>query len=193
MRKKKPQRIPLRRFKYDAHQDRVKCPGGAYLNRKGRDQNDRGYWYRARPCDCSSCPLKTRCISEQARSRSLLIVDGYTALLRARRRKAKGWDAPTREMYTRHRWRVEGTHGRAKAHHGLRRAARRGLFHVAIQAYLAAAVMNLKRLAMALFNLLFTYMRIVRTYIARFVAKETPETNIFKEPKNSYLSFRKAA
>ena len=34
--------------------------------------------------------------------------------------------------------------------HGLRRAARRGMWNVAIQAYLTAAVMNLKRLAAAL-------------------------------------------
>ena len=37
-------------------------------------------------------------------------------------------------------------HGEAKTQHGLRRVARRGLWDVAIQAYLTAAVMNLKRL-----------------------------------------------
>jgi len=42
---------------------------------------------------------------------------------------------------------VEGPHGEAKTQHGLRRAVRRGLWNVAIQAYLTAAVMNLKRLA----------------------------------------------
>lgn len=49
----------------------------------------------------------------------------------------------------RHRWRVEGIHGEAKTQHGLRRAARRGLWTVSIQVYLTAAVMNLKRLAVA--------------------------------------------
>ena len=39
-------------------------------------------------------------------------------------------------------------HGEAKTQHGLRRAVRRGLANVAIQAYLTAAVINLKRLAM---------------------------------------------
>ncbi len=38
-------------------------------------------------------------------------------------------------------------HGEAKTQHGLRRAVRRGLANVAIQAYLTAAVINLKRLA----------------------------------------------
>ena len=49
--------------------------------------------------------------------------------------------------YKRHRWRVEGMHGEAKTQHGLRRAVRRGLSNVAIQVYLTAAVINLKRLA----------------------------------------------
>jgi hypothetical protein len=45
---------------------------------------------------------------------------------------------------------VEGVHGEAKQQHGLRRAARRGLENVSIQAYLTALVINLKRLAAAL-------------------------------------------
>jgi hypothetical protein len=50
--------------------------------------------------------------------------------------------------YRRHRWQVEGIHGEAKGQHGLRRAVRRGVSNVRIQAYLTAAVVNLKRLAM---------------------------------------------
>ena len=38
-------------------------------------------------------------------------------------------------------------HGEAKVQHDLRRAVRRGLANMAIQAYLTAAVINLKRLA----------------------------------------------
>jgi hypothetical protein len=38
-------------------------------------------------------------------------------------------------------------HGEAKQMHGLRRAARRGIENMKIQAYLTAAVINLKRLA----------------------------------------------
>ncbi len=63
------------------------------------------------------------------------------------RRKEKGWDQQTREKYIRHRWQVEGVHGRAKTQHGLARAVGRGLANVATQAYLTATVMNLKKLA----------------------------------------------
>jgi len=84
-----------------------------------------------------------------AKTRTILIVDGYEALLRARRRKLNGWDDSTKRLYNRHRYLVEGIHGEAKTQHGLRRAVRRGLENVAIQVHLTAAVINLKRLAIA--------------------------------------------
>lgn len=52
-------------------------------------------------------------------------------------------------IYTRHRWRVESTHGTAKTLHGLARAIRRGLESMKIQALLTATAMNLKKLAAA--------------------------------------------
>lgn len=153
IRTKAVQRIPARRFKYDAQNDRVHCPGGKCLCRAGREINDHGFWYRARPADCRTCLLRQRCIAPTAQVRRILIVDGYPALLRARRRKERGWDNVTRDKYRRHRWRVEGVHGRAKTQHGLRRAIRRGLTNVATQVYLTAAVMNLKTLAKTLVHL----------------------------------------
>jgi hypothetical protein len=74
-----------------------------------------------------------------------MISYGYEALLRARRRKVKA-DEKDKLLYMRHRGLVEGIHGEAKTQHRLRRAVRRGLSNVAIQAYLTAAVINLKRL-----------------------------------------------
>ena len=139
------QRIPLRRFKYDEKNGRVTCPAGNRLRRTGRNAENTGYWYRARRCQCQACPLRHRCLSPKAKVRAVVIVDGYAALLRARRRRARGWDEQARGKYTRHRWLVEGVHGRAKTHHGLRRTVRRGLANVAVQVYLAAAVMNLKK------------------------------------------------
>jgi hypothetical protein len=96
-----------------------------------------------------------------------LIVDGYEALLRARRRRQRGWDAQARRLYNRHRTLVEGIHGEAKTQHGLRRAVRRGLSNVAIQVYLTAAVINLKRLAAAsggLFNNFYLWMKRLMVY-----------------------------
>jgi transposase len=137
-------RIPARRFKYDARHGVVRCPGKKVLRRSTR--NRQGVVYRARARDCRACPLRSRCLSPSASSRIIVIGDGYEALLRARRRRRR-WSARERDLYARHRWRAEGVHGEAKTRHGLRRAARRGLPNVAIQASLTAAVMNWKRLA----------------------------------------------
>ena len=53
-------------------------------------------------------------------------------------------------LYRRHRWRAEGIFAEAKVQHGLLRAVRRGRWNVAIQAYLTATAINLKRLAASL-------------------------------------------
>ena len=144
--RRKQQRIPARRFKYDEHKDRITCPTGKHLERKNSTSTGHGDTYRARASDCQGCPLRQRCFSPNAQVRSILLGKGYTALLRARRRKEKGWDEQTREKYTRHRWQVEGVHGRAKTQHGLARAIGRGIGNLAIQSYLTATVMNLKKL-----------------------------------------------
>jgi len=108
-------------------------------------------------------------VPPSAKVRTILIVDGYPALLRARRRR-KNWDDETKGWYDRHRWRAEGVHGEGKTQHGLRRAVRRGVDNVAIQVYLTAAVMNLKRLAAFLRPYLTAILQILAT-------SETPEPN----------------
>ena len=143
----RPKRIPGSRFKYDAQHRRIRCPGGKRLLRKGYSTERGGWRYSASAHDCSACPLRDRCFSPTQKNRTILLRDGHEALLRARRRKARGWDDATKEHYKRHRWRVEGAHGEAKTQHGLRRAARHGIDNVTIQVYLIACVMNLKRLA----------------------------------------------
>ena len=143
-------RMPLRRFKYDAKNHLVRCPGGKLLRPMSPD--GRGTWYQARRKDCADCPSRGRCLGEKQKQRRVLIVKGYEALLRARRRRAR-WSEEDRRRYQRHRWRAEGIHGESKTQHGLRRAVRRHLWNIAIQAYLTAAVINLKRLAALLWLL----------------------------------------
>jgi len=137
--------MPLSRFAYEARHHRVRCPAGQLLTRRHRGQH--GWCYRARAADCQACAWRERWVSPQARARSVCIKDGYPALLRARRRTVQGWSEPMVQAYRRHRWRAEGVHGEAKTQHGLRRAVRRGSSNVRLQAYLTAAVINLKRLA----------------------------------------------
>ena len=140
--------IPARQFKYDERRDAVICPEGKVLKPSSRVDAQRRI-FRSRTRDCRSCPLRSRCLSPSVTTRVISIADGQAALVRARRRHARR-DPEDVALYTRHRWRAEGAHGEAKTLHGLRRAVRRGMSNVAIQSYLTAAVMNLKRLGRAL-------------------------------------------
>ncbi len=169
-RKKKSKTIPIQRFKYDAKHKLVCCPMKKKMRRSS--QTKRGWIYRASSRDCKKCKLHKQCVPPSATVRTIQIVDNYEALLRARRNYLQ-WDEETKACYTRHRWRVEGVHGEAKTQHGLRRAARRGLWNVAIQVYLTAAVMNLKRLAAFLFSLLWLEIQEVKHQrVHRSIRKE---------------------
>jgi Transposase DDE domain len=139
--------VPLRRFRYDARHDIVKCPRGKVLRPGKRVKHGRFFHSRSR--DCSRCDLKSLCISKGRMTKSVVIGDHHPALLRARRRRGR-WSAEDDRLYQRHRWRSEGYHGEAKTWHGLARAVRRGLQNMRIQAFLTAAALNLKRLARAI-------------------------------------------
>lgn len=158
--------MPASRFKYDAKHQRVRCPAGHNMTHNNR--NEKGLLFRMSARTCSRCPHKTACVPATAKNRLILIIDGYEALLRARRRRIQ-WDEATIEFYKRHRWRVEGVHGEAKTQHGLRRAVRRGLQNVSIQAYMTAAAMNLKRLAAFKFSLLLPGTSFIRRKAAFFM------------------------
>jgi len=142
--RRKAKRIPLRRFKYDGRHKTVVCPFGKRLHRRYKTRH--GWVYRGSIEDCGRCDHRQRCVSPKAKTRTVVIVDGYEALLRARRKWVTD-GVRLRSWYSRHRWRVEGVQGVSKTQHGLGRAVRRGLANVAIQVYLTAAVMNLKSLA----------------------------------------------
>lgn len=144
--KKEPIRskVPLRRFRYDARHDILKCPKGRTLRPQRPIKHGRFFYSRA--SDCKRCPLRANCLSPGRVNKAVVVGDDYPALLRARRRKER-WSEEDARLYRRHRWRSEGFHGEAKTWHGLARAVRRGLQNMRIQAFLTAAAVNLKRLA----------------------------------------------
>ncbi|MBL4557890.1 MAG: transposase [Rhodobacteraceae bacterium] len=136
------------RFKFDPHHDVVRCPAKKRL--KPRNSTKSGKWYRADRRDCARCPLKAQCLPQGVPSRRVHIVANHATILRARRNRT-AWGDEEHAIYSRHRWRVEGTHGTAKTLHGLNRAIRRGLENTKIQALLTAIAMNLKKSAIATF------------------------------------------
>lgn len=136
--------VPSIRFKYDEKNDIVRCPEKKILRPSTHPGNPRGY--HSRPADCAACPLRNGCVPNSATHRTIIIVNGYTSLLRARRRHRQKLDSD-KHWSARHRFLVEGIHGEAKQQHGLARAARRGIDNLIIQAALTATVIDLKRLA----------------------------------------------
>lgn len=138
--------VPMRRFRYDALNDVLKCPRGKRLKAGRAVKHGRFFTSRAR--DCRGCDLARLCLSKGRVNKAVVLGDHYPALLRARRRRER-WSDEDRKLYQRHRWRSEGYHGEAKTWHGLARAVRRGLQNMRIQAFLTAAAVNLKRLAAA--------------------------------------------
>lgn len=147
--KKEPikSRVPLRRFRYDARHDILKCPQGRILRPQRRVPH--GRFFYSRSSDCRKCPMHGDCLSAGRINKAVVVSDDHPALLRTRRRKER-WSKDDAHLYQRHRWRSEGFHGEAKTWHGLARAVRRGLQNMRIQAFLTAAAVNLKRLAKAL-------------------------------------------
>lgn len=147
--KKEPirSRVPLRRFRYDALHDTLKCPQGRRLHPQRREKHGRFFYSKA--AECRGCPIRGDCLSPGRANKAVIVSDDHPALLRARRRKER-WSEPDARLYRRHRWRSEGFHGEAKTWHGLARAVRRGLRNIRIQAFLTAAAVNLKRLAAVL-------------------------------------------
>jgi hypothetical protein len=144
--------VPLRRFRYDAKNDIVKCPRGKVL--RSGNPVAHGRFFYARKRDCHRRSLASICLSKGRTSKGIVISHDYPALLRARRRRER-WSKEDQQLYQRHRWRSEGFHGEAKTWHGLARAVRRGLANMKIQAaYLTAAAINLKRLAATLLTLI---------------------------------------
>jgi transposase len=136
--------VPMRRFRYDAKHDILKCPRGKILKAGRAVKHGRFFTSRAKDCKC--CDLRSLCLSAGRSNKAVVLGDDYPALLRARRRR-EHWSDRDYALYERHRWKVEGIHGEAKTWHGLARAIRRGLANMQIQAYLTAAAINLKRLA----------------------------------------------
>ena len=125
-------------FTYDPIADRYLCPNGAWLSRIKDTSPERRY--RARPQDCSLCPLQARCTSGKART--LKFSRHEAALDRARARQET---AAAKRAARERRICSERMFAEAKTNHGLRRAQRRGHCNVHVQALLTATVLNLKR------------------------------------------------
>jgi hypothetical protein len=78
-------RVPMRRFRYDAKHDILKCPRGRVLRPTRPVKHGRFFYSRAK--DCALCPLRGDCLSKGRVNKAVVVGDDHPALIRARRRR----------------------------------------------------------------------------------------------------------
>jgi hypothetical protein len=84
-------RVLMRRFRYDAKHDILKCPRGRILRPTWPVKHGRF------AKDCARCPLSGDCLSKGRVNKAVVVGDDYPALLRARRRRER-WSTQDRQL-----------------------------------------------------------------------------------------------
>jgi hypothetical protein len=163
----KIQSLVQKGFQYNKDNQEYICPSGIVM--KGWKSGDRMI-YKISDSICRNCSKKTQCSIPESQ------IDGYRRI-----RRSDDQDFFEDQIYHMKQkdfvnaqisrmWEIEGINSEAKNLHGLKRAKYRGLQKVQIQAYMIAAVMNLKRLIT--FLLFFNYGCISLIKIPKFRYKK---------------------
>lgn len=131
---------PREAFEFDKAQNACICPEGKELKYLGIHKRSRQHVYRASTKDCSSCPRKTECTKDRARSVSFHIYEDELNI-------AKQLNA-TKEYRISQRKRklIEELFGEAKEFMGFRVAKFRRMKFVKEQVLMTAAAQNIKRM-----------------------------------------------
>jgi transposase len=128
-------------FHYDEAAQTVTCPQGVTTKESYYDRQRDIRMFHFPITACGPCVVRTACTNAREGRRTIGISPVHHELLEAEAYNLT--PAFTADM--RLRPVIEGTHSEMKRYHGLRRARYRGLRKVALQCYLTAAVVNLKR------------------------------------------------
>jgi hypothetical protein len=131
-------------FQVRVEERRAVCPAGKESTQCSRleEENTGKVNFRFEwSTHCQDCPLRSQCLGEGQRHRTLVVGEHHSAL-QARRREQK--TQPFQERM-KHRNAIEGTQSELVRGHGLRRARSRGLGKVKLQNYFIAAACNVKR------------------------------------------------
>lgn len=138
----KPNReVPKTVFIYNKDTDTFTCPEGKTLSRSSIRSNSINY--RSKKKDCKNCPIKEKCITGKAKTRTVTrskdepIFEWASEHLQTQRAKAA--------LRRRKIW-PETAFADAKNNHGMSKAKHRGKWKVEIQVLLTAAVINIKKL-----------------------------------------------
>lgn len=132
-----------REYIYDGARDGYVCPNGAFL--AYRTTNQLGYReYGSQASQCAACPVKGQGIDSRHGMKVVTrqVWQHYTEAVDANRLSDQG-----QELYKRRKEPVERSFADAKELHGHHYARFRGLAKVRVQALLAAACQNMKKIA----------------------------------------------
>ena len=134
-------------FTYDEKQDIYRCPNGKELCPKRLYRSGSGlFWeYRADKKDCSSCPLRTKCLNETDKAGARKLQDSYFKPSIQRHFSRQCEPEYHLALNKRQVW-CEGTFAAQKWGHNLTRVLRRGLEAAEDHRLLSAAALNLKRM-----------------------------------------------
>ena len=134
------------KFVYDEYHDCYLCPEDHVLeySTTSRDGNRQ---YKSDPKDCLSCSLLEQCTDSKSHVRTIQrhVWEEYKESVVEHRYESRG-----KAIYKRRKETVERSFADAKQLHGHRYARYRGLKNVGAQCLLAAAVQNMKKIALYL-------------------------------------------
>ncbi len=141
---RKSGRFSVEDFQVRVEERRAVCPAGKESTQCSRLEEERTGKVSFRlewSTHCHDCPLRSQCLGEGQRHRTLGVGAHHSAL-QARRQEQK---TPAFQERMRHRNAIEGTQSELVRGHGLRRARYRGLGKVKLQNYFIGAACNVKR------------------------------------------------
>lgn len=136
--------FPKRAFVYESDKDVYRCPEGTVL--RYSTTNRSGYReYKSTPQECAQCPMLSSCTRSKNHTKVVTrhVWEEAKERLTENRLSVEG-----KQIYARRKETVERSFADAKQLFGHRYARMRGLVRVQEQACLAAAVQNMKKIAM---------------------------------------------
>ncbi len=155
----KTQDTEIHGINYDEMKKTYVC--SANIEFKVGKVNSQGYIsYRTHTKDCCDCSLKTICQAPKMKNREIRVMARHIHADLFQKVKIKMESDIFKEKLRERLWKIEGVMNELKNYHCLSKAKYRGIDNVQIQAYMAAVVINIKRLVNFLLSLITPHLLI---------------------------------
>jgi hypothetical protein len=132
-------------FQYDPKNDVYICPAQKEL-KPGKVYPEDYAIYFSSTKNCRDCPLKNNCQATQKKGKEIRTITRHIHFDLFQKVLIEMETDTFKKKLAERLWKIEGVMNELKNYHGLFKATYRGLNNVQIQAYMAAIVINIKRL-----------------------------------------------